>query len=104
MRESAKYKSFLIPHSFPRTPVTPRRGRDSSGDFSVSVVWRGECARLSGVHLMAQFGNPFQIVWNVLVEALILIVVIATATTPAATFRHGRRTKIFWMLAASGCS
>jgi hypothetical protein len=54
------------------------------------------------VHLVAQFGDPFQIVWNVLAEALTLYVVVRLAVIPAAAFRHGRRTKIFWLIVALG--
>jgi len=58
----------------------------------------------SDVHLIAQFSNPFQIVWNVLVGALILYVVVRLAIIPAAEFEHGRRTKIFWLIVALGVS
>ncbi|MGO9876367.1 MAG: hypothetical protein ACLPVY_21545 [Acidimicrobiia bacterium] len=56
------------------------------------------------MHLIARFGNPFQIIWNVLVEWLTLYVVVRLAIIPAAAFRHGRRTKIFWFSVALGMS
>jgi hypothetical protein len=59
-------------------------------------------AILQDVHLIAQFGNPFQIVWNILAGALTLYAVVTTTRLPAPAFRHGRRTKIFWVLVAIG--
>jgi len=54
------------------------------------------------VHLIAQFGNPFQIAWNMLTGLLAVYAVVCVARVPATAYTRGWRSKAFWLVASVG--
>jgi hypothetical protein len=60
------------------------------------------CARLKvvgAVTFMTRFDNPWQITWNLIASFVAIYSVVRVAVIPAAVFKNGWRTKIFWLLA-----
>src|SRR6266550_4092471 len=61
--------------------------RDARGERRSPLVgYRVHSRDTPHVHLIAQFGNPFQIAWNVLGALLTLYAVVGVAGIPASSF------------------
>jgi len=56
---------------------------------------------VGAVTFLTRFDNPWQIAWNVIASCVAIYSIVRVAVIPAALFKNGWRTKIFW-LASTG--
>jgi hypothetical protein len=51
------------------------------------------------VRFLTRFDDPWQITWNVIAYCIAIYSIVRVAVIPAAVFRNGCRTKVFWLVA-----
>ena len=59
---------------------------------------------MGAVVLLTRFDGPWQTTWNLIASCVAIYSIVRVAGIPAAAFKNGRRTKIFWLLSTGAIS